>query len=45
MRIYFVGSHATGKTTLCRYVTREIAEEVLKQKGRMRRRPLSDSLS
>jgi predicted ATPase len=22
MRIYFVGSHATGKTTLCRYVSR-----------------------
>ncbi len=21
MRIYFVGSHATGKTTLCRYVS------------------------
>src|SRR5438105_10043681 len=23
MRIYFVGSHATGKTTLCRYVSRK----------------------
>src|ERR1041384_5815813 len=22
MRIYFVGSHATGKTTLCRHVSR-----------------------
>lgn len=22
MRIYFVGSHATGKTTLCRYISR-----------------------
>jgi nicotinamide riboside kinase len=22
MRIYFIGSHATGKTTLCRYVSR-----------------------
>ncbi len=22
MRVYFVGSHATGKTTLCRYVSR-----------------------
>ena len=22
MRIYFVGSHATGKTTLCRFVSR-----------------------
>src|SRR6266851_417068 len=22
MRIYFVGSHATGKTTMCRYVSR-----------------------
>jgi nicotinamide riboside kinase len=23
MRIYFIGSHATGKTTLCRYVSRQ----------------------
>jgi nicotinamide riboside kinase len=23
MRIYFVGSHATGKTTLCRYISRK----------------------
>src|SRR6516165_5051604 len=22
MRVYFIGSHATGKTTLCRYVSR-----------------------
>src|SRR5881392_1339435 len=22
MRVYFVGSHATGKTTMCRYVSR-----------------------
>ena len=22
MRIYFIGSHATGKTTLCRYVSK-----------------------
>ena len=37
MRIYFVGSHATGKTTLCRYVSRrhglpmisEVARSVL----------------
>jgi nicotinamide riboside kinase len=37
MRIYFVGSHATGKTTLCRYVSRrydlpmitEVARQVL----------------
>ncbi len=37
MRIYFVGSHATGKTTLCRYVSKryglpmitEVARQVL----------------
>jgi predicted ATPase len=37
MRIYFIGSHATGKTTLCRYVSRsydlpmisEVARSVL----------------
>ena len=37
MRIYFVGSHATGKTTLCRYVSRryglpmisEVARQIL----------------
>ena len=23
MRIYFVGSHATGKTTLCRFISRK----------------------
>jgi len=42
MRIYFVGSHATGKTTLCRYVSQrhslpmisEVARGVLAQMER-----------
>jgi nicotinamide riboside kinase len=35
MRIYFVGSHATGKTTLCRYVSRRYALPMITEVARM----------
>jgi hypothetical protein len=34
MRIYFVGSHATGKTTLCRYVSRRYAVPMITEVAR-----------
>ncbi|MBX3154783.1 MAG: AAA family ATPase [Deltaproteobacteria bacterium] len=34
MRIYFVGSHATGKTTLCRYVSRRYALPMISEVAR-----------
>jgi nicotinamide riboside kinase len=34
MRIYFVGSHATGKTTLCRYVSRRFALPMITEVAR-----------
>jgi nicotinamide riboside kinase len=35
MRIYFVGSHATGKTTLCRYVSRRYGLPMITEVARM----------
>ncbi|CAN5914890.1 hypothetical protein BH11MYX2_BH11MYX2_20470 [soil metagenome] len=34
MRIYFVGSHATGKTTLCRYVSRKYGLPMISEVAR-----------
>jgi nicotinamide riboside kinase len=34
MRIYFVGSHATGKTTLCRYVSRRFGLPMITEVAR-----------
>lgn len=34
MRIYFVGSHATGKTTLCRYVSRRYQLPMISEMAR-----------
>lgn len=34
MRIYFVGSHATGKTTLCRYVSRHYGLTMISEVAR-----------
>src|SRR3954468_35668 len=34
MRIYFVGSHATGKTTLCRYVSRRYSLPMISEVAR-----------
>src|SRR5262252_7190354 len=34
MRIYFVGSHATGKTTLCRYVSRRYGVPMITEVAR-----------
>jgi len=34
MRIYFVGSHATGKTTLCRYVSRRYGIPMISEVAR-----------
>lgn len=34
MRIYFVGSHATGKTTLCRYVSRHYGLPMISEVAR-----------
>jgi nicotinamide riboside kinase len=34
MRIYFVGSHATGKTTLCRYVSRRYGMPMITEVAR-----------
>jgi hypothetical protein len=34
MRIYFVGSHATGKTTLCRYVSRKFGLPMITEVAR-----------
>lgn len=34
MRIYFVGSHATGKTTLCRYVSRRYSIPMITEVAR-----------
>jgi nicotinamide riboside kinase len=34
MRIYFVGSHATGKTTLCRYVSRRFGMPMITEVAR-----------
>src|SRR5437763_813019 len=34
MRIYFVGSHATGKTTLCRYVSRRFGLPMISEVAR-----------
>ncbi len=34
MRIYFVGSHATGKTTLCRYVSRQYGLPMISEVAR-----------
>jgi nicotinamide riboside kinase len=34
MRIYFVGSHATGKTTLCRYVSRKYGLPMISEMAR-----------
>ena len=34
MRIYFVGSHATGKTTLCRYVSRRYGLPMISEVAR-----------
>ena len=34
MRIYFVGSHATGKTTLCRYVSRRYGLQMISEVAR-----------
>jgi predicted ATPase len=35
MRVYFVGSHATGKTTLCRYVSRRFGLPMITEVARM----------
>jgi predicted ATPase len=34
MRVYFVGSHATGKTTLCRYVSRRYGLPMITEMAR-----------
>jgi nicotinamide riboside kinase len=34
MRIYFIGSHATGKTTLCRYVSRRYGLPMISEVAR-----------
>jgi nicotinamide riboside kinase len=34
MRVYFVGSHATGKTTLCRYVSRRYGLPMISEMAR-----------
>lgn len=34
MRIYFVGSHATGKTTMCRYVSRRFGIPMISEVAR-----------
>jgi nicotinamide riboside kinase len=34
MRIYFVGSHATGKTTLCRYVSKRYGMPMISEVAR-----------
>ncbi len=34
MRIYFVGSHATGKTTMCRYVSRRYGVPMITEVAR-----------
>jgi len=34
MRIYFVGSHATGKTTMCRYVSRRFGVPMITEVAR-----------
>jgi len=34
MRVYFVGSHATGKTTLCRYVSRRYGLPMISEVAR-----------
>ena len=34
MRIYFVGSHATGKTTLCRHVSRRYGLPMISEVAR-----------
>src|SRR5215470_3650171 len=34
MRIYFVGSHATGKTTLCRYVSKRYGVPMISEVAR-----------
>jgi nicotinamide riboside kinase len=34
MRIYFVGSHATGKTTLCRYISRKYGSPMITEVAR-----------
>jgi nicotinamide riboside kinase len=34
MRIYFVGSHATGKTTLCRYISRTYGSPMITEVAR-----------
>ena len=34
MRIYFIGSHATGKTTLCRYVSRRYGVPMITEVAR-----------
>src|SRR6516165_4915350 len=34
MRIYFVGSHATGKTTMCRYVSRRFGLPMITEVAR-----------
>jgi hypothetical protein len=34
MRIYFVGSHATGKTTMCRYVSRRYGLTMISEVAR-----------
>src|SRR5262245_43187683 len=34
MRIYFVGSHATGKTTLCRWVSRRYGVQMITEVAR-----------
>lgn len=34
MRIYFVGSHATGKTTLCRYISRHYGLPMISEVAR-----------
>lgn len=35
MRIYFIGSHATGKTTLCRYVSRRYNMPMITEVARL----------
>src|SRR5438105_6055738 len=35
LRIYFVGSHATGKTTMCRYVSRRFGLPMITEVARL----------
>ncbi|MCA9679003.1 MAG: ATP-binding protein [Kofleriaceae bacterium] len=44
MRIYFVGSHATGKTTLCRYVSRRYGLPMITEVARAVLAELESSL-